>query len=168
MMSIIPLKSLDDAIIILRNKIIDITKLDGQFVLNALSIYGTDMSKVLLDAQDGIKQDGINPTETINDTLILFEPRNEPDSLNNMMQKEDAYSAYILHVIMYGEHAEELSMMLKANLLQIDVKAKLNYDGIQISRISDIEAMNEFKNETMWQRRDMDVHFAFRREYTFE
>jgi len=59
-------------------------------------------------------------------------------------------------------------MKLKTMLLQIDEKVNLNSKGVQIAKISDIVAMNEFKNEVMWQRRDFDIFFAFRREYTFE
>lgn len=162
------LASLDDAIIILRNKILEITKLDGQFVINALSAYGADLAKILSDAQKSIKQKALNPTETVDDTMILFEALNDDSSNNNMFLKENTYAAYKLHIIIYGEHAEEMSMKLKTMLLQIDEKVNLNSKGVQIAKISDIVAMNEFKNEVMWQRRDFDIFFAFRREYTFE
>lgn len=162
------LESLDDAIVILRNEIMRITGLDSQFVINALSAYGADLAKILHDAQESIKQTSINPVNEENDTMILFEPLNDEDSNNNMMLKENAYAAYRLHIIIYGDAAEELSVRLKSSLLQLDEKVKLNSQGVHISKISNIEPANEFKNEVMWQRRNMDVHFAFRRMYTFE
>lgn len=162
------LTSLDDAIVILRNEILAITKLDGQFVVNALSAYGADLAKMLENVQESISQTSLNPESTVNDSLIIFEALNDDDSNNNMLLKENAYSAYRLHIIIYGESAEELSIKLKSMLLQIDEKTKLNMSGVHISKISNIEAMNEFKNEVMWQRRDMDIYFAFRRMYTFE
>ena len=168
MMEIRPLQSLDDAIIILRAEILMLTALQGQFVINALSAYGADLAKILQDAQESIQQTSLNPVATENDTLILFEVRNNQDSNDNMLQNDDAYAAYVMHLTIYGEHSEELSAKLKASLLQIDEKAKLNYAGVQISKISNVESINEFKNEVMWQRRDMDIFFAFRRMYTFE
>ena len=167
------LESLDDAIVILRSEILSITGFESQFVINALSDYGADLAKVLHDAQESInaqesiKQSSLNPTSPIDDTLILFEPMNDMDSNNNMLLQEDAYAAYKLHITIYGDHAEELSIRLKSMLLQIDEKVKLNMSGVQIAKISNIESMNEFKNEVMWQRRDFDIHFAFRRMYTF-
>ena len=162
------LASLDDAIVILRSEIMSITDFEGQFVINALSAYGADLAKILQDAQESIQQTSLNPTASTNDTMILFEAFNNDDSNNNMLLKDNAYSAYRLHLTIYGESAEETSIMLKAMLLQIDEKVKLNTKGIQISKISNIEPMNEFKNEVMWQRRDMDIYFAIRRMYTFE
>lgn len=162
------LQSLDDAIVILRSKILELTGLDGQFVISALSAYGADLAKVLSDAQDSIAQTSLNPTSSVNDSLIVFEPISDTDSNNNMLLHDDAYAAYRLHLIFYGDSAEELSIKLKSKMLQIDEKVNLNSQGVQISRISNVESMNEFKNEVMWQRRDMDIYFAFRRMYTFE
>lgn len=160
------LETLDVALIILRAKIIALTGLEQDFVLDALSAYGTDLAKVLSEAQESIKQKALNPTETVNDTLILLEARNDIDSSDNMFEKQNAYGAYILHVTIYGESAEEISMKLKAKILLIDEKVDLNMKGVQIRSISNIESVNEYKNEVMWQRRDMDIHFAFRRIYT--
>lgn len=162
------LQSLDDAIVILRNAILRLTGLGSQFVVNALSAYGTDLAKMLFDMQESIRQPDSNPAMSENDSLLLFEAISDNDSNDNMMQQSDAYNAYRLHVIIYGEGSEEIAVKLKARLLLIDEKVNLNTQGVQIRSISNIESMNEFKNEVMWQRRDMDIHFAFRREYTFE
>lgn len=166
------LQTLDDAVIILRSEMLRLTGLQNDFIINALSAYGADLAKILQDAQDSIQesiqQTSLNPTATINDTLVLIEASSNVDSNDNMMLKSNAYSAYSLHVIVYGESAEEVATSLKAKLLQIDEKVKLDMLGVHISSISNIESMNEFKNEVMWQRRDMDIHFAFRREYTFD
>lgn len=157
------LNSLDDAIIILRNAIIDITKLDGQFVINALSIYGADLAKIKAEAQESIKHSGSDPENTDVDTMIIFEVTRNEDSQNNMIQADVVYAAYKMHLILYGDNAEETSITLKKELLKFDEKAVLNFKGVQISSISNITAVNEFKNETLWQRRDMDIFFAFRR-----
>ena len=157
------LEQLDDAIIILRDAIIEYTCIDGEFVINALSAYGPDLSKLLNDVQVSIHTKGSNPEEKRRDCLIIFEIRNNADSSNNMYQQEELYSGYAMHIIIYGECAEEMSKRLKQQLLLLDNKYQLRRNGVHISSISNIESLNEFKNEVMWQRRDFDIYFAFRR-----
>lgn len=163
-MSVIkPLIYLNDAILILRDKIIELSDLRSDFVINSLSAYGPDLSKLLDDVQVSIKERNIDPEEKKNDTLVVFEVRNNADSNNNMFQQDVMYSGYVMHLIIYGESAEDVAKKLKSRLLLADNKYELRRNGVHISRISNIESENEFKNEVMWQRRDLDIYFAFRR-----
>ena len=157
------LNSLDDAVLILRNAMIEKLNVDGQQVLNALSVYGADLAKIVQDVQDSIKHEGSDPENTQSDVLILFEVSNDEDSKNNMIQGEVVYEACKMHLTIYGDDSEEVSVKLKTALLEADEKVALNLQGVQIASISNISAVNEFKNETLWQRRDMDIYFAFRR-----
>lgn len=165
-MSMPPIKALDtlnEATVILRNKIIEISKLSSEYVINALSVYGADLAKILEEIQYSIKTAGSNPENMVNDTLIVFEVRNNTSSSNNMIQKDVVYAAYTMHIIIYGEASEELSVKLKTGLLEIDTKCALREEGVHIMSISNIDAINEFKNSVLWQRRDFDIQFAFRR-----
>lgn len=157
-------QSLDEAIVILRNKIVEISGLQNEFVINSLSVYGADLAKIIDETQYSIKQKALNPTETVNDSMIVFEVMNDEGSTDNMLQDFIKYAAYVMHITVYGESAEELAHSIKKELLMFETKAKLNYDGVHISSISNINAMNEFKNSVMWQRRDFDVNFAIRRQ----
>ena len=164
MSNIIPaLTSLDDAVILLRAEIVKLTKLNEAFVINVLSAYGADLSKLLDTAQQSIKHPDSDPEEKTSDDMVLFEVISDDESNNNMMYQGDIYAAYKMHLIIYGDESEEIAVNLKSNLLMIDEKVKLHFSGVQITSISNITSVNEFKNEVMWQRRDMDISFAFRR-----
>ena len=82
------LNSLDDAVLILRNAMIEKLNVDGQQVLNALSVYGADLAKIVQDVQDSIKHEGSDPENTQSDVLILFEVSNDEDSKNNMIDRK--------------------------------------------------------------------------------
>ena len=167
MSAIKQLKSLDAAIIILRTNIIAITSIPDALFLNALSVQGTDLAKVKEEAeesvQDGLKQKGADPVTQVSDLLVLFDVGSNNGSRNNMIERSVNYAAYKMHIIAYGNDAEEFMQNMSVKLLDIDNKVKLNLAGVQVSSISDVTSINEYKNETLWQRRDIDIDFAFRR-----
>ena len=80
-----------------------------------------------------------------------------------MIEQAVNYAAYKMHIIAYGNDAEEFIQTMSVKLLDIDNKVMLNIKGVHISSISDVTSVNEYKNETLWQRRDIDINFAFRR-----
>lgn len=163
-MSIKALGALDDATKILRSEIIAISGVSDELVLNALTSYGADLNRILDEVAQGLEHSHSNPEDPRDDLLILFENRSDDSSSDNVFHAGVTYQAYKMHIIIYGDGAEEMAVRIKNGLLLLDEKAKLDHEGVHIASVSNIESMNEFKNETMWQRRDFDISFAFRRD----
>ena len=153
--------SLEDAEKILAAEITEICDLPKTSVLNGLSLYGAE-----LDYYRDQFVESIDPEEG----FIVFESVNDTNSENNMIENDyetdDSYCyfAYQLKIAIYGDQSDKLSKLLKAKILLLDRKAVLALKGIQITKISNISSLNEFRNSSMWQRRDMTIDFVLRQK----
>lgn len=142
---------------LLRNMIIAQSGLDGSRVLNSISIRGQDLEKMI--------DDKVYSSYDLNDSVILFEvrARNEENESLSMTDEDDSlivYAPYEIHFVIYGNMSGMLAQVLKARIETEKNRDDMRNEGIQIEKVSNIETLNEFKNETVWIRNDFSIEFA--------
>lgn len=142
---------------ILRENLIIQSELKPERVRNSLSIYGTQLDKLLSEEIYGsIEQ---------SDCLLLFELNSrESTSDVSMTETEDNddnsityYKAFRLRVILYGDDSSDIALKLVARFRTEEVRSHLYEQGVYLEKISDPFKLNEFKNETMWIRNDIEI-----------
>lgn len=151
---------------ILRQALITQSTLAPERVLNSLSMYGTELDKLLSE----------NICESIdqNDTTMLFElTSREATSDVSMTETQDNdlnlityYKAFRLKVIMYGNSSSDIALQLAARFRTEEVRNDLYEQGIYLEKITDPFIINEYKNETMWLRNDVDIDIGVKFSFT--
>lgn len=173
----------------LRNILITQTQLDGSRVLNALSLYGTELDKLLSDSTT--QYDAIDNTNT----TLLFELQARSSTSDMSMEENETsvaslvcsdnvecdsltvsdngpvldtsiayYKSYKLNIIIYGNASSTLAGKLVARLRTETVRNKLYCDGIYLESVSDQTTINEYKNESMWLRNDITVNISVKQD----
>ena len=141
---------------IIRTQLIKQSGLDGSFVRNALSLYGTNLHK----------ETSTNIFQTLeqDDVLMLFElqiPQNQYDT--SMTEDDDSISyfkSFVMKIIIYGANADNVAIKTAARLRSEFVLNKLSEEGIYIQTVTDPMSMNEYLNDVMWHRADFDINFS--------
>lgn len=149
------ISSIKDLTIFLRKQLIRQSCLKDEFVRNVLSQHGIDLDKTVnnsvLEALDK------------NDLCLFFELMTRASSSNATMTiNEDVviYQSFSLHCICYGADSTMLMSKLKGRFLTEQNLDLCQANGIYIESISDIETINEFVNETMIFRSDLDINLT--------
>ena len=176
------LKNFKNLLKTLREALIAQSQLLPERILNALSLEGTELDKLLQDSQteyNSIEQE---------DTTILFELMALPSSSNVSMEEGDIYTArdltcndtticsddvicgdfvidrsityykmYRLHLMMYGEDSSYTAAKLAGRFRSQETKSNLYSSDIYIETVSDPDVINEFKNNIMWLRNDLNI-----------
>lgn len=141
---------------IFRKHIIAQSRLDGEQVLNALSIHGEDLDK-LFEEQVYISIERQN-------LLVLFELQSRPNEADVSMTNDDEsiilYRSFVFRIIIYGNDSSMLANELVARFRTEKVRNAFRDDGVHIERINDPEIVNEYKNRTMWLRNDISIDIA--------
>lgn len=141
---------------ILRNQLIKQSRLNSEQVLNALSIHGEDLDK-LLEEQAYISIDR-------SDLLILFElqsRRNDSDvSMTNEDDSVTMYRSFNFRVIIYGNDSSSLANVLVSRFRTEAVRNELHYNGVYLERVNEPDILNEYKNNTMWLRNDIVLEIS--------
>lgn len=151
------INSTKDIIIALRNEIITQAEIPSNYVLNALSFYGTEMHR----SQNGIVFDSFSQE----DTFIIFElnKRDTSDTVNYSSGDDIInYASYVMRLNIYGEDCDLLSRKLRSRLLSEEVRNNLYEKGVYIQNIPYPESINEYINEVMWEREDLEIEIAVR------
>lgn len=148
------IKSVEQTILILRPIIAMNAELNLNDVINADSIRGPELTKIV----NGQKVP-YQPYENV----IIFE-LNEGRGFDvietyNEDNKVHSVAPYEISLVIYGDDARTLSKKLKARLLTQKVRGDLNEKGISLSGISEIESSTEMINTTRYIRRDMTIYF---------
>lgn len=139
----------------LRQMLILATELDSSMVRNALSVFGTS-----LDARE--KQ---NVFDTIcnDDLLLLFELLLDPsDSDCSMTESDDSISyfkGFRLKIIIYGKKSFWAAMLLTGRFRSDAFRSNFVANGINLRDISEATSINEFMNDVMWNRSDLEITF---------
>ena len=174
------IQNLDEVIVAIRQMLIQQSELSPDRVLNALSLEGTELDKLLEEQiYDSISQ---------NDTTLLFQLNTLPSESDVSMEEGDKYTArdqvcsmttltgsntivgdfvidysityykiYRLSVIMYGILSSDLAAKLVARLRSSNVRTNLYSSGIYVEEVSNPTVINEFKNNTVWLRNDIGI-----------
>ena len=143
---------------ILRQVLITQSELDEERVLNALSLYGTELDKYLSDS--------IYESVDQNDTTLLFslEARNSTSDVSIVNENEvdniTYYKAFKLSLIIYGDNSNDTGIKLAARFRSENVRTQLYDKGIYVEEVTDPTILNEFKNDTIWIRTDLDINIG--------
>lgn len=157
------LTQVKDLVKIIRDELITQSELPSNSVLNALSLYGTDLTKKV--GQTGQTYEGISQT----DTTLLFELTSKSstsdvsEDVEVIVQEQNQLlieKMFRVHIIIYGSSSSDVAMKIVARLRSENARVHLYDQGVYLSDVSDIHIMNEFKNNKMWLRNDFDIDIA--------
>ena len=138
----------------LRNEIIKQSQLPSDRVLNALSIRGTNLTKVLNEI--------IEESYEVDDSFILFELV-YVDNGNNVVIPNDEYMTSIsnfnfnLHI--YGNNSYMVAQKIWTGLRNENAALNLVEQGIHVNGVTFPQTINEFINNTLWIRHDLTIKF---------
>lgn len=151
----INITDINDIEVIIRNKLIEQSQLDSNYVRNSLSLYGPELDQELCpDIFDSI---------ATTQNLIIFELRanstgnDRTETINNKIK---FYKSYTVHIIIYGENSNTLANVLIGRFRTEEVQEDLESQGIYLETIEDIESIHEFINDVMWLRNDFKINIA--------
>ena len=168
---------------LIRLQIIKQANLLPERVLNSLSTYGAELDKVLTEiltvsASHTVGRHNVQSSEDESiyvpiqhsDVVVLFELQDRQSS-NNMSETNDDNSvtytkSYIVHLILYGDNCGDIATTLVARLRTERCRTELLDEGISLERVTDPDRINEFKNNTLWQRTDFDIYISVEYKYT--
>lgn len=145
-----------DIIINLRKEIIKQSGISDDRVLNALSVRGTDLTKILDDSI--LSYD-------ISDCFIIFELVEDNSKTSYTTPNEnsmDSIANFNMLLKIYGNSSYIVSQMLKSRLKNPNVITELRNKGIYLTSIDNIVSVNEFINNTYWIRHDMTLNITVR------
>lgn len=144
-----------------RMMLIKQSELESNRVLNANSVRGQDLSK--------LTNNNIYTSYKTDDLVMLFEFFENSNDSNVSFTLDDTinqYTSYKVKLIIYGNTSGILANKLKSRLLSSKVQNDLYEFGIYIESISDLETVNEFINNTYWNRCDINININCRYEYS--
>ena len=168
---------------LIRLQIIKQANLLPERVLNSLSTYGAELDKVLTEiltvsTSHTVGRHNVQSSEDESvyvpiqhsDVVVLFELQDRQSS-NNMSETNDDNSvtytkSYIVHLILYGDSCGDVATTLVARLRTERCRTELLDEGISLERVTDPDRINEFKNNTLWQRTDFDIYISVEYKYT--
>lgn len=147
---------------IIRKVLIEQSELKSKRVLNAISVRGQNLSKLINENEYS--------SYTLNDTFIIFETLSNPSSNNNVVMEEDddtitCYSSFYIKILIYGNNSPQMVNKLKSRLLSREVIDNLYNEGIHIEKISNPEPIHEWLNETLWVRNDLTMQISCRESF---
>lgn len=143
----------------IRNELIRHSELNPNRVLNAISVRGQDLSK-LVDERTYMSYN-------LSDCFIIFEVvMNTRSSDNVIMTESDEsitdYSVFDVKVTVYGNKSNILCHLIKSRMLTEEARYSLYSKGIWLKEIGEIQSVNEFINNTIWPRTDFDITVGVR------
>lgn len=168
---------------LIRLQIIKQANLLPERVLNSLSTYGAELDKILTEiltvsTSHTVGRHNVQSSEDESiyvpvqhsDVVVLFELQDRQSS-NNMSETNDDNSvtytkSYIVHLIIYGDNCGDVATTLVARLRTERCRTELLDEGISLERVTDPDRINEFKNNTLWQRTDFDIYISVEYKYT--
>lgn len=177
--------NIDNATKILRDTLIEQSQLLPERVLNSLSIHGTELDKILEEQiYNSIE---LNDTTMLFELYSLDSTSNvsmeEGDIYtakpltcsNSTICSEEVicgkfiidrsityYKMFRLHLILYGQNSSDLAVKLSSRLRSLSTRSKLYESGIYIEKVSDPETINEYKNDIMWLRNDVNIDLGLK------
>lgn len=153
--------SYENIIRTLRNALITNTNVPATRIINATSVRGPDIFK-LLNSTEAISPD-------LADAFIIFELTENQDNDNYGATSMDdnhmeTIMSYDLNLKIYGNDCHILSQTILARFKSAEVALSVRDEGVWIYGISKPESLNEFINNTIWPRCDMKIKVMARFE----
>ena len=159
----LPYTTFDDIIRNIRKTIIDYVsidniKMDNNRVLNATTVRGPDLLKIINDSE-------LN-SFNLKDSFIVFELKESDDKDYYIMNENDnehsIISRYHMDIKLYGNACHRVSQKLMSVFRLDYVLQDLYEKGIHFTGITYPASNNEFINNTLWKRCDMTIHLEAR------
>ena len=156
----IPYTTYTDLIIKTREAIITQSELSDQFVINAVSVRGPALNKLISNNE--------STSLNLNDGFIIFELLRDTESNDNTVLEDDdldssdVINRFRLLLKIYGNNSDSIAQKLLARFKMKSVLMNLYDQGIWVRNISFPETINEFINNTVWPRCDMEMNIVIR------
>ena len=149
---IVKISSIDEINKIIRNKLIELSGLEGKKVVNGYTIHGQD----LVDQLNKYLVNGYDPKNS----YIVFElhPRNSYITETDYNDKLTIYSPYEMHVYVYGNNSLTLVNTIISKFLTQMTRLDLQNQGIYLENIDNVQNGTDFINESLYPRVDFDIN----------
>lgn len=148
------LKDLRELEKILSSMLVKQSGLENSRIINALSIRGPELSKLI--------QETVELSYDLSDTVVIFEINLEENENINFTEKndtnirEDVYAKVDLTI--YGNQSTLLGKQLKARFETEKCRYDLQNQGVILMKVGSITSLNEFINNTVWPRCDLEIY----------
>lgn len=143
---------------ILRKYLISQSNLKPDVVVNALSVRGPDLELLI--------SNNTYFSPNLNDVVLIFENETNETTNNVSVDEEDAtftiYQSFRCKIVIYGNYSKTLALILKTRFESDTIRDKLFEEGINLENVSNPVSINEFKNETVWIRTDLNIEYSCR------
>lgn len=154
------INDLHELTILLRSQLIEQSQLPSDYVINGLDTYGPELIKYIedLDIYKGYE---------LEDTVIVFELYANNDQNITTDEENDimySFNSYTLHLIIYGENSNVMSRIIKSRFESEEVRLLLHDDGVHLVKVDLLGDINEFINERIWLRSDVNINIMVRYE----
>jgi hypothetical protein len=148
----------DDALILVRKEIISFTGIASALVINATSIRGPDVVK-MINTQISISPD-------LSNTFIVFEMTENQDEVFGATQQDDSVQGVVMpydfNLKIYGTKCHEYADKILADFRLPKTVTALWDEGVWVYGVSRPESVNEIINNTVWPRCDLHISFETR------
>lgn len=153
-MTLLPAINYDDIIRNLRAELLIQTRLENERILNATSVRGPELLKTINSSTS-------TTSPHLENTFIIFELKeNQSDFYGATSTSDismDGIIPYELNLKIYGNKCHELSQQILAQFKSPETALNLREKGVWVYGVSRAESINEFINNTVWQRCDMSI-----------
>lgn len=143
----------EDIIRAIRQTIITLLNISADRVLNADSVRGADLLKIISCSE--------STSFSLNDLFIVFRLKEYDNDSYYIIPEEDNTSSLIISyeftMNLYGNACHEASQKLLTIFKEERTLVNLYESGIYVHQVNKPRFMNEFINNTMWPRCDMSL-----------
>lgn len=147
------LSNINDIEKIVRKYLISQSQLESKFVRNSLSLHGEELEKLIFEQ--------VFTSIDVSDCMILFELKSRDNSLDFSETEKDGslsyYKSYTIYTIIYGDNSTNIANKLVTRFRTEKIRQSLQNDGVYLEKVSEPSKLNEYKNETMWIRNDIEI-----------
>lgn len=148
----------------MRKKIMEVTGVKNEYVLNAVSVRGPDISKILSDGT-------AKTSPSLNESFIIFEcvlsEGNEGYGVESLDEDTmEGIATYEFKLKIYGNKCNQVALEIISRLRSENQIMDLREKGIFIPDISFPASINEFINNTVYPRCDISITIETRFEVT--
>lgn len=152
------IKNVYDLDKIIRNQIHDNLELDKNKIINGLSVRGPELIKHV--------NENVYSSTDLSDTIIVFERSIDSSEKTISMEEIDnsitTYSHFQYKITIYGNVSDFVAYKLFSRLLSSEIRENLISKGIYIRDISNPQSINEFINNTIILRTDLEIALSCR------
>lgn len=156
MSDMIQLTDVNKIVEIIRLRLIEVTDLEPEQIVNALSLNGPALEK-RVGALNVFK------SATNADTLLILQLKARPNEEDVSMTIDNTLimtNSYAVHCIVYGNNAPNIANLLFARLKTEGCRQYLYQRGVHIEEVTVPISADEFKNDIVWRRYDIDINVS--------